>query len=88
MTQRAMLLDSANQKPPFAAEAAALLADPSWEGQFQMVREGGSALSATGSNGLEIRVMIVASSTYPARTKSLTGSTIGHALYALGANHG
>ena len=45
-TVRAILLDSANQKPPFAAEAAALLADPSWEGQFQMVREGGRALSA------------------------------------------
>jgi enoyl-CoA hydratase len=43
---RAILLDSANQKPPFAADGAALLANPSWEAQFQMVREGQRALSA------------------------------------------
>jgi enoyl-CoA hydratase/carnithine racemase len=45
-TVRAILLDSANQKPPFAAEGAALLANPSWEGQFEMVREGQRALTA------------------------------------------
>jgi enoyl-CoA hydratase/carnithine racemase len=43
---RAILLDSANQKPPFAADATALLANPSWEAQFEMVREGQRALSA------------------------------------------
>jgi enoyl-CoA hydratase/carnithine racemase len=43
---RAILLDSANQKPPFAADATALLANPSWEGQFELVREGERALTA------------------------------------------
>lgn len=42
---RVILLDFANQKPPFAADPAGLLADPSWEGQFQMIREGQRALS-------------------------------------------
>ena len=45
-TVRAILLDSANQTPPFAADGAALLADPSWEAQFEMIREGQRALSA------------------------------------------
>jgi len=39
---RAILLDSANQKPPFAADATALLANASWEGQFELIC-GGSA---------------------------------------------
>src|SRR6516164_9998460 len=43
---RAFLLDSANQRPPFAADGAALLANPTWEAQFEMVREGQRALSA------------------------------------------
>jgi len=43
---RAILLDSANETPPFAADAAALLASPSWEGQFRMLQEGQRALSA------------------------------------------
>ncbi len=43
---RAILLDSANQKPPFAADGASLLANPTWEAQFEMVREGQRALSA------------------------------------------
>src|SRR6516225_1223205 len=41
---RAILLDSANQKPPFAADAADLMANPSWEKQFQ-ADSGGSARS-------------------------------------------
>jgi len=44
-TVRAILLDSADQKPPFAADGAALLADMSWEGQFEMLRAGQRALS-------------------------------------------
>jgi len=43
---RSILLDSANQTPPFAADGEALVADPSWEAQFAMVREGQRALSA------------------------------------------
>ena len=43
---RAILLDSANQKPPFAADATDLLANPSWEIQFQLVQAGARALSA------------------------------------------
>src|SRR5579864_8323298 len=43
---RGILLDSANQKPPFAAEGAALLANPSWEGQFRMLLDGQRALTA------------------------------------------
>lgn len=43
---RVILLDSANQKPPFAADATNLLADPSWEGQFAMLRVGERALTA------------------------------------------
>jgi len=43
---RAILLDSANQKPPYAADGAALLANSSWEAEFEMVREGQRALSA------------------------------------------
>ena len=35
-----ILLDSANQKPPFAADGAALLANHGWQKQFEMVREG------------------------------------------------
>ena len=42
---RAILLDSANQKPPFAADAADLTANPSWEKQFQLIQAGASALS-------------------------------------------
>jgi len=38
---RAILLDSANQKPPFAADATDLLANPSWEKQFQLIQAGG-----------------------------------------------
>ena len=37
---RAILLDSANQKPPFAADGADLMANPSWEAQFQMIQKG------------------------------------------------
>ena len=37
---RAILLDSANQKPPFAADDADLMANPSWEAQFQMIQKG------------------------------------------------
>ena len=43
---RAILLDSANQKPPFTADDAALLANPAWQAQFEMVREGQRALTA------------------------------------------
>jgi enoyl-CoA hydratase len=43
---RAILLDSANQKPPFAADAADLMANPSWEAQLQLIQAGGRALSA------------------------------------------
>ena len=43
---RAILLDSANQKPPFAADGADLMANPSWEAQFQMIQRGQRALSA------------------------------------------
>lgn len=42
---RAILLDSANQKPPFAADATDLMANPSWEKQFHMIQAGGHALS-------------------------------------------
>ena len=42
---RAILLDSANHKPPFAAEATDLLANPSWEKQLQLIQAGGRALS-------------------------------------------
>ncbi len=45
-TVRAILLDSANQKPPFAADGADLMANPSWEAQFHMIQEGQRALSA------------------------------------------
>ena len=45
-TVRAILLDSANQKPPFAADGADLMADPSWQAQFQMIQAGQRALSA------------------------------------------
>lgn len=43
---RAILLDSANEIPPFAADGEALMTDTSWEAQFAMVREGQRALSA------------------------------------------
>lgn len=43
---RVILLDSANQKPPFAADGAALLANPGWQAQFEMLREGQRALTA------------------------------------------
>jgi enoyl-CoA hydratase/carnithine racemase len=43
---RAILLDSANGKPPFAADATDLLANPSWEKQFQLIQAGGRALTA------------------------------------------
>jgi len=43
---RVILLDSANQKPPFAADATELLANPAWQFQFEMVREGQRALTA------------------------------------------
>jgi enoyl-CoA hydratase/carnithine racemase len=43
---RAILLDSAHQKPPFAADATHLLANPSWEKQFQLIQAGGRALTA------------------------------------------
>jgi len=42
---RAILLHSANQKPPFAADAADLMANPSWEKQFQLIQAGARALS-------------------------------------------
>jgi enoyl-CoA hydratase/carnithine racemase len=42
---RAILLDSANATPPFAADGQALIEDPSWEGFFAVVREGQRALS-------------------------------------------
>ena len=42
---RAILLDSANHKPPFAADATDLLANPSWEKQLQLIQAGGRALS-------------------------------------------
>ena len=42
---RAILLDSANQQPPFAADASDLLANPSWEKQFQLIQAGARALS-------------------------------------------
>src|SRR5215469_14594773 len=41
-----IVLDSAGQKPPFAADAGTLFDDPSWEAQFRMLRDGQSALSA------------------------------------------
>jgi enoyl-CoA hydratase len=43
---RAILLDTANEKPPFAADATDLLANPSWENQLQLIQAGGRALSA------------------------------------------
>ena len=43
---RAILLDTANQKPPFAADATDLLANPSWEMQFKLIQAGARALSA------------------------------------------
>ena len=43
---RAILLDSADGKPPFAADGAALLADMSWKAQFEMLRVGQEALSS------------------------------------------
>ena len=43
---RAILLDSANQKPPFAADASNLLANPSLENQLRLIQAGGRALSA------------------------------------------
>lgn len=43
---RAILLDTANQKPPFAADATDLLANPSWEKQLQLIQAGGRALSS------------------------------------------
>jgi enoyl-CoA hydratase/carnithine racemase len=45
-TVRAILLDTAGDKPPFAADGAALLSDLSWESQFAMVRDGQRALTA------------------------------------------
>ena len=42
---RAILLHSANQKPPFAADADDLMANPSWEKQFQVIQAGARALS-------------------------------------------
>jgi enoyl-CoA hydratase/carnithine racemase len=42
---RAILLESANQAPPFAGDGEALIADPSWDAQFTGVREGQRALS-------------------------------------------
>jgi enoyl-CoA hydratase/carnithine racemase len=42
---RAILLDSANGKPVFAADATDLLANPSFEKQFQLIQAGGRALS-------------------------------------------
>lgn len=43
---RAILLDSANQKPPFAADGADLVAGTSWEAQFQLIKSGQRALTA------------------------------------------
>jgi enoyl-CoA hydratase/carnithine racemase len=43
---RVILLDSADSKPPFAADADGLMADLSWQGQFQMLRDGQHALSS------------------------------------------
>jgi hypothetical protein len=43
---RAIVLDSASQKPPFAVDAGTLVDDPSWEAQFRMLCDGQSALSA------------------------------------------
>ena len=43
---RAILLDTGNGKPPFAADATDLLANPSWEKQFQLIQAGGRALTA------------------------------------------
>jgi enoyl-CoA hydratase/carnithine racemase len=45
-TVRAILLDSAGEKPPFAADGAALLSELSWESQFAMLREGQRAMTA------------------------------------------
>jgi enoyl-CoA hydratase len=42
---RAILLDSVNETPPFAADAGTLLADPSWEAMFNMLRRGQRALT-------------------------------------------
>ncbi len=43
---RAILLDSANQEPPFAADGAALLANLTWEAQFRTLQDGQRALAA------------------------------------------
>src|SRR5258708_22779392 len=43
---RAILLDSAGDKPPFAADGAALLSELSWESQFAMLRKGQRAMTA------------------------------------------
>src|SRR5215471_6517918 len=42
---RAILLDSANGKPVFAADATDLLANPSFEKNFQLIQAGGRALA-------------------------------------------
>jgi enoyl-CoA hydratase/carnithine racemase len=43
---RVILLDTANNMPAFAADADDLMANPSWEGQFQMLRDGQHALTS------------------------------------------
>jgi enoyl-CoA hydratase len=42
---RAILLDSANNQPPFAADANDLVANLSWEAQSKMLRDGRRALT-------------------------------------------
>jgi enoyl-CoA hydratase len=43
---RAILLDSAGNTPPFAADADGLTVDLSWEGQSKMLRDGQRALTS------------------------------------------
>jgi enoyl-CoA hydratase len=43
---RSILLDSANNTPPFAADADDLIANLSWEAQCKMVRDGQRALTS------------------------------------------
>src|ERR1700681_3088334 len=43
---RAILLDTANNTPPFAADADDLMANLSWEAQSKMLRDGQRALTS------------------------------------------
>jgi len=48
---RSLLLTTAHDTPPFAADAEGLMNDLSWEGQSAMVRQGQRALTLPGARG-------------------------------------